>query len=469
MQVSRTSPLKKLEIRLLDWLPSSVRARLRGAHAANKAIVRSGFWLVLFVLAVKLVAAGKEMAVAYRYGASATVEGYLFVFNLLSWPVSLLFSVMSAVFIPRLVALQRDDPEGAVRWQRQVTAWVWLLGTGLGIGVAVGFPPLLATDWLGLEAQAMESAQAVLPWLAGMVTLGIVAGWHACQLMSRQRHANTFLEAMPALAIGMAVLAWPAGPDVSPLLWGTLGGFALQALLLLAVLRMAGAPAGPAWPPGSPMHRAMLGSAGWMLAGQFVMGAAGVVDQILLAHMPSGNLAAYGYATRVMALALTLSATVIGRAFLPVLAAEADGRLRLELTRRWARRFFWLGALGAAALMWVAEPAVALLFERGNFTRADTAQTSALLRLMALQWPLYLVGTVWVQWALARGDALSGLLWAALAGTAAKMAVSLALIRWLGWEAEAICAGLAAATLGYWLALKVFAQGIIARIGGSRE
>ncbi len=84
MQVSRTSPLKKLEIRLLDWLPSSVRARLRGAHAANKAIVRSGFWLVLFVLAAKLVAAGKEMAVAYRYGASATVEGYLFVFNLLS-------------------------------------------------------------------------------------------------------------------------------------------------------------------------------------------------------------------------------------------------------------------------------------------------------------------------------------------------------------------------------------------------
>jgi len=52
------------------------------------------------------------------------------------------------------------------------------------------------------------------------------------------------------------------------------------------------------------------------------------------------------YANRVMALALTLSATVIGRAFLPVLAAEADERLRLELTRRWAKRFFWLGALG---------------------------------------------------------------------------------------------------------------------------
>lgn len=228
------------------------------------------------------------------------------------------------------------------------------------------FPPLLATGWLGLEAEAQGAAQAVLPWLAG----------------------------------------------------------------------------------------------------QFVMGAAGVVDQILLAHMPSGNLAAYGYANRVMALTLTLSATVIGRAFLPVLAAEADERLRLELTRRWAKRFFWLGALGAAALMWVAEPAVALLFERGNFTRADTAQTSALLRLMALQWLLYLVGTVWVQWTLARGGRLSGLLWAALAGTGAKLAVSLLLVAWLGWGAEAICAGLAAATVGYWLALKASVWRCIVKVGG---
>jgi putative peptidoglycan lipid II flippase len=148
------------------------------------------------------------------------------------------------------------------------------------------------------------------------------------------------------------------------------------------------------------------------------------------------------------------------------LAAEADERLRLELTRRWAKRFFWLGALGAAALMWVAEPAVALLFERGNFTRADTAQTSALLRLMALQWPLYLVGTVWVQWALARGGRLSGLLWAALAGTGAKLAVSLLLVAWLGWGAEAICVGLAAATVGYWLALKASVWRCIVKVGG---
>ena len=139
---------------LFNTLPAPLQAGLRGAHAANKAIVRSAFWLVLFVLAAKLVAVGKEMAIAYRYSTSATVEGYLFVFNLLSWPVSLLFSVMSAVFIPRLVALQRDEPDAAVPWQRQVTTWVWLLALALGAGAAAGLPPLLATGWLGLEPAA---------------------------------------------------------------------------------------------------------------------------------------------------------------------------------------------------------------------------------------------------------------------------------------------------------------------------
>ena len=47
-----------------------------------------------------------------------------------------------------------------------------------------------------------------------------------------------------------------------------------------------------------------------VMAGQFVMGAAGVIDQILLAHMPSGNLAAYGYDKR---RALTAEAAGVDR------------------------------------------------------------------------------------------------------------------------------------------------------------
>lgn len=450
-----TKIINRLEAWLIGWLPAPVRSRLIGAHAANKAIVRSAFWLVLFVLTAKLVATGKEIAVAYRFGTSATVEGYLFVFNLLSWPVSLLFSVMSAVVIPHLVAIQRTDPTHAAGWQRQVTTWVWLTAFTLGGGTALALPPLVATGWLGLEAPALASARETLPWLSGMVTLGIVAAWYACQLMSRQKHANTFLEAMPALGILVAVLVWPAaGQSAQPLLWGTLAGFLAQVVLLGWVARHAHLPIGLTWPPEQPFRRDLLGKAGWVLAGQFIMGAAGVIDQILLAHMPSGNLASYGYAYRVMSLALTLSATVIGRAFLPVLAGEPNEAVRLELTRRWARRMLWLGVMSALLLIALAQPVVALLFERGNFTVEDTERVTHLLRLMALQWPPYLAGIVWVQYALTRSDGGRELWWAALTGTLAKLSVALGLIAWANWEAEAVCIGTAICYFSTWIVLK---------------
>lgn len=44
-------------------------------------------WVALFVLLGSFARAAKEMAIAYRYGVSAEVDAYLFVFNLVSWPV----------------------------------------------------------------------------------------------------------------------------------------------------------------------------------------------------------------------------------------------------------------------------------------------------------------------------------------------------------------------------------------------
>ena len=53
-------------------------------------------WVALFVLLGSLVRAGKEMAIAYRYGVSAEVDAYLFVFNLVNWPVGVWFSVLTS-------------------------------------------------------------------------------------------------------------------------------------------------------------------------------------------------------------------------------------------------------------------------------------------------------------------------------------------------------------------------------------
>ncbi|MDR5638517.1 lipid II flippase MurJ [Thermosynechococcus sp. PP42] len=66
--------VERIERLVLACLPLRWQVRLGAAHQTNKAVIRAGAWLTLFVLAAKAIAAAKEVAVAYRYGTGAVDE-----------------------------------------------------------------------------------------------------------------------------------------------------------------------------------------------------------------------------------------------------------------------------------------------------------------------------------------------------------------------------------------------------------
>ena len=355
-------------------------------------------WVALFLLAAKIIAALKEMLVAYRYGTSALVDGYLFTFNLASWPVSVFYSVASFIFIPVLVRLRTQSPEGSRQLQAEMLGISLLLSFALAFLAWLLLPGIINSPWLGLGAQAREAALASVPWCVGMIVLGMMAALYSTWLMSEQRHANTFLEGLPALGIGVFLLFWPwdaTNPTLEPMLWGMLAGFIGQLGLLMVVHADV---VRPAVKPRSPHWQEIYRSFGVMLAAQVVTTSTVLVDQFLLARLPEGSIATFGYAQRVMALVLGLSATVIGRSMLPVLSAVKNEREAWILARRWAIRLFWLGLLGAGALAIFANVIVDLLFRRGAFDAEASLAVANTLMALGMQLPFYLVGIVLVQW-----------------------------------------------------------------------
>ena len=64
---------------------------------SHHAIARGMAWVTLFVFLGKLVGAAKEMTIAYRYGISDQVDAYLFIYNLIIWPVGVWFSILTVV------------------------------------------------------------------------------------------------------------------------------------------------------------------------------------------------------------------------------------------------------------------------------------------------------------------------------------------------------------------------------------
>jgi peptidoglycan biosynthesis protein MviN/MurJ (putative lipid II flippase) len=145
-----------------------------------------------------------------------------------------------------------------------------------------------------------------------------------------------------------------------------------------------------------------------------------VLDQFFAVRMGEGVLAGYSYAQRIIALVLGLTATVIGRAMLPVFSSVSDIRTSFVMAARWAWRLAGLGLLGALVLFLIAEWAVMLLFQRGAFIANDTREVAQILRMLALQLPFYLFAMVLVQWLGAAGKA-AWLLLGAIAGFLGKL------------------------------------------------
>lgn len=378
-------------------LVERVRRQLADPQSQNRQIAEGFLWVSLFVFLGKLAGAGKEMAVAWRYGVSATVDAYVFIFNLVSWPVGIWSSILAVVLVPLAARLRNDDPQELPRFRSELFGFTILIGLGLGLLAWFLLPPLLRAGWLGLSGPVLAEAQRMAGGLALLPPLGVAIALFSTWLLAARRHRNTLFEAIPALTL-LAFLLSPPGWVPEPLLWGTVAGFALHVAALALPLHRAGELSGPVFSLRSPAWRIFWAGIGVMAVGQAMTSATELVDQFLAARLDPGSLSTLSYANRVLALLMGLGATAVSRATLPVFSTvrAQGGDAVKSLALHWAGLMFALGLL-ALLVMWIAAPwVVRLLFERGAFTPADTLAVTAILRICLLQMPLFFPALVFV-------------------------------------------------------------------------
>jgi putative peptidoglycan lipid II flippase len=430
-----------------------IRRHWKDPSSHDRRIATGFLWVSLFVFVSKLAGAAKEVAIAWRYGISDTVDAYVFVFNLVSWPIPVWFGLLTAVLVPLVTKMRLESPERLGRFRGELLMLSVLAGLGAFCVSALLLPMFLQSSLAGLSPAVSTIAVNMARPLSWVLPFGAVVSLFSAWTMACGKHRNTLMEAVPALVL-LIVLLVPPGSIPDPLVWGTVAGYVLHLVALGWPLFRSGEFSPPVLGFKSPEWQPFWHGMRVLVLGYALMSVTNVVDQLFAAHLESGAIATLGYANRILALVLSMGTLAINRATLPVFSeAAARGQIH-RLAARWAKWMF-AGGLGVIAVLWpLSHWVVELIFERGAFSEANTAQVAELLQLFLLQVPFYFFGLVLVSALTSRKQYLAVTV-SGIIGVLCRPALNAFLVPRMGIEGIAVSAavGYAAtsAFMAFWM------------------
>ena len=379
----------------------ALRDRLAGGRGATSAML-SGFVMVAgLTLLAKAVSFFKDATVAHHYGTADSLDAFLLAFSFLSFLAAVLGGGVPEAFLPAYTATKHNHGLGhAQRLGVQATLWHGGILVLVGGLVVVLAPAILATTGRGFSPQKQAVAVDALRWLFPYFVLYGMCFHLSTWMRAEKRFAlASSVPLLPPLTIIACLLAAGKGASINALVVGTNFGVLLQALVLVGAVKLQ-LPRDNAWLSGcvstwEPRNRTVLVNASSYLLAGLIFNSSAIVDQMMAAWLESGSVAVLSYSEKICGIVLALTATAASEAVFPYFADHVARRewaaLKASLLRVTGAILLVAVPL-ALVLALLAPQIVAVLFERGSFSHADTERVAAVLRFAALQIPFYISG-----------------------------------------------------------------------------
>jgi putative peptidoglycan lipid II flippase len=354
----------------------------------------------------------RDQLFAVLFGASPISDAYVVAFRVPNLLRDLFAEgALSSAFVPAFAEAQRRrGAEDAYRLANGVVAVILLAVGGLVLAGVLLAAPLVHAIAPSLPEQALAArlTRIMLPFLL-LVSLSAVA-MGMLNAQSRFTPAALAPAAFNVGAIGVGVVVWAGGwaPERAVQAWavGTVVGGALQLAVQLPALHRLGyrlrlggarapssaapgdasAPPGRGWGLGHPGLRPVFALMGAAVVGLSATQVNIVVNTIFASRQVGAN-TWLQYAFRLMQLPLGVFgvavATVAGAGVAQRAAARDMPAVR-ETVGAALRMVAFLNVPSAVGLIVLGRPIVALIYQHGRFTAADTAATAQALVFYAL-------------------------------------------------------------------------------------
>ena len=179
------------------------------------------------------------------------------------------------------------------------------------------------------------------------------------------------------------------------------------------------------------------------------------VDTLFASKLGTGAVSSLYYADRLNQLPLGVIGIAVGAALLPLLSRSISANNIAEskdLFNRSLEHTYLIALPASVALLVTPVPFIALLFERGEFTRADTLITAHVLMGYALGLPAYIAGKVFATVFWARQDTTTPVK-VSIASSVLNIILCICFIKPLGVAGIALATGLSG-----WLQLFLYSR-----------
>lgn len=413
---------------LINWKKLTTGSPTRQIFSAA---ITVGFMTAL----VKVVAVGKELVVAWRFGAGEALDAFFIALIVPSFIFVVVAESINAALIPTYIRVREQEGlEVAQRLFSGVVVWSSaLLGiiTILMIATAPLYLPWLAG---GFRPQKLDLTFHLICTIAPVVPLsGIVVIWGAV-LNAGERFALAAIS--PAVTALITILLLLANKDwgIFALAIGLVCGTLLEMILLGAALKQQGISLRPKWYGFDSHLRQVVSQYAPMSAGAFLMCSTSLVDQSMAAMLSPGSVAALNYGNKVIALPISLIATAVSTAVIPYFSEMVADRNWLGV-RDTMKRYLWLVVITTVpvtvVLFLFSQPIIEVLLQRGSFTAQDTHIVAQIQAMYALQLPFY-VGGIFVVRLISSMQLNQILMWASGLNLIINICLNYLFMQWLG-------------------------------------
>lgn len=351
-------------------------------------IGRASAVIMIWSMADKILAVGKEMLTAHRFGVSVELDVFNVAYMFPGILVLLLSAALVSAFVPLYLEWSRQssvhDADSHATWLIYLTTIFFAV-----LAVICFFLSPLVINIIGYgfnpEEKQLGTVMARLLVLlifidgAGIVFRGI--------LQARKMFFHLYVAPIFVNITIIFLLFLDIGPGIYILVWGFLIGTVIKTLYMGVALKSEGFHFRTPLPFDPAKMKTMWFLALPLLGSELIANANLVVDQIMATMLPAGSVSTLRYAFRINDLPIQVIITAISRAIFPFISEEAAAGNQENLKNIYKYSLIFLGFLTipiTCLVILFSEDMVFLLLKRGAFDLEATAQTAEALTCYSL-------------------------------------------------------------------------------------